>query len=137
MRRASRVGMPNSDWRVPGRYLLNGVAATAIHFLVLSVNVEMLHFRSTGVANLVAALFGSASAFVGNRYFVFRKREDAMHRQAVKFAILYLSMAGLHGAVLFAWSDLYGWDYRIGFVVATSMQVVAGFFGNKHLVFGK
>lgn len=129
--------MPNSEWREKARYIINGIAATAVHFLFLTVNIELLHFQSAGVANLLAAPFGSASAFLGNRYLVFRSTEMAMHRQAMKFAILYLSMACLHGAILFVWSDIFGRNYRNGFVLATSIQVVAGFFGNKHLVFGK
>jgi hypothetical protein len=46
-------------------------------------------------------------------------------------------MACLHGAVLFVWSDIYKWGYRSGFLIATAIQVVAGFIGNKYLVFKK
>ena len=129
--------MLNSEWRELTRYILNGVTSTVAHFLVLTINVEVLGFHSAGMANLVAALFGSTVAFLGNRYFVFQKLEEAVHRQAMKFVFLYLSMACFHGAVLFVWSDLYKWDYRNGFLIATLMQVVAGFFGNKYLVFKK
>jgi putative flippase GtrA len=117
------------------RYLINGIAATGAHFLVLTINVELIHFRFTGAANFVAAVFGSSVAFVGNRYYVFRKSHLPAVRQAAKFALLYISVASLHGAVLYVWSDIYRLDYRIGFVVATFLQVVLGYLGNKHLVF--
>jgi putative flippase GtrA len=129
--------MANREWRELTRYILNGVTSTAAHFLVLTINVEILRFESAGMANFVAALFGSTVAFVGNRYFVFQKFEEAIHRQAMKFVFLYLSMACLHGAALFVWSDICKWGYRSGFLVATAIQVVAGFLGNKYLVFKK
>ena len=41
----------------------------------------------------------------------------------------------MHGGVLWLWSDIGGFDYRIGFILATSLQFVLSFFGNRYLVF--
>jgi putative flippase GtrA len=117
------------------RYLINGVVATLVHFLALTVNVEVVHFRLVGNANLVAALIASAVAFFGNRFYVFQKSEESMLSQAIKFGGLYVSLACLHGLVLFMWSDFYQLDYRVGFVLVILIQLVIGYFGNKHLVF--
>lgn len=127
--------MLNKEKRLLPRYFLNGVVATAVHFLVLTVNIELVHFELAGMANLVAAFAGSSIAFLGNRYFVFRKLEESALRQAVRFGGLYISMACLHGASLYVWSDVYKLDYRIGFVFATALQVVLSYWGNKFLVF--
>jgi len=41
----------------------------------------------------------------------------------------------LHGLVLFGWTDVMGFDYRVGFVLASGIQVALTYVGNKHLVF--
>lgn len=117
------------------RYVLNGLTATAIHFAVLTFNVEMLHFKFVGTANLVAALVASSAAFVGNRYFVFKKSQEPIFTQAIKFSGLYFAMASFHGIGLFLWSDIFQLDYRNGFVLVTTLQVAIGYLGNKFLVF--
>lgn len=117
------------------RYLANGALATAVHFAVLVLNVEILAFSSIGAANFIAAIFGSAAAFIGNRYFVFRALEASVGQHLVKFTGLYLLMASFHGVALFIWTDLCHWSYTLGFLVATSIQITLGFLGNKLWVF--
>lgn len=117
------------------RYLVNGGIATGVHFAVLYTNVELLHFESVGLANFVAAVFGSTAAFLGNRHLVFRSTTAGVRSQLPRFAGLYLAAATFHGLALFAWSDLLGWHYTSGFVVATLLQVVIGYLGNKLWVF--
>ena len=40
------------------RYVVNGLLATAIHFSVLTFNLNVLGIGSAGVANGIAAIFG-------------------------------------------------------------------------------
>jgi putative flippase GtrA len=117
------------------RYFLSGGLATVVHFAVLTLNVEVLAFESVGLANFVAAIFGSTTAFLGNRYFVFRNASESFTRQLGKFIGLYVSMACFHGAALFLWTDLMGWNYTYGFVIATAIQILLGYLGNKLWVF--
>lgn len=117
------------------RYIVNGVAATAIHFGVLSFGLEVLKLPSAGLANLVAAAFGITASFLGSRYFVFRRPDEPMGRQAARFGALYAAIALLHALVLALWTDVAGLDYRIGFLLATGLQVVLSYWGNKRLVF--
>jgi len=117
------------------RYFFSGVSATAVHYAVLSFNLDVLHFSSAGVANLLAAIVGITVSFLGNRYFVFKKFSENICRQSMKFFFLYSSIALIHAVVLFVWTDLFKFDYRIGFIVATSLQVSIGYLGNKVLVF--
>ena len=117
------------------RYAVNGLVATAVHFCVLQINLKILDFSSAGLANLVAAFFGIAMSFVGSRYFVFKAHEQPILHQVLNFAGLYIAIAFIHGGVMYAWSDILGWDYVIGFMLATMIQVMISYWGNKLLVF--
>jgi putative flippase GtrA len=116
-------------------YGINGIIATGVHYAVLNFNLQVLAMPSAGMANLVAALFGISTSFVGNRYFVFRQTEEGVLAQAAKFGGLYAVFALVHGAVLFVWADWLGYDYRLGFLLATSFQIAGSYLGNKFLVF--
>ena len=117
------------------RYVLNGLLATAVHYGVLTLNLQYVEMPSAGLANLFAAVFGISCSFLGNRYFVFRKHEGSLFGQARSFLLLYGLIACLHGLVLFSWTDVCGFDYRSGFVIATALQVLLSYMGNKQLVF--
>ena len=117
------------------RYVINGIVATAIHYGVLTFNLEVLNFPSAGLANLAAAVFGIITSFLGSRYFVFRKTDETILLQAMKFSGLYGVIAVLHFLVLLIWTDWLGLDFRIGFLIATGLQVSLSYIGNKFLVF--
>ncbi|MCC4117946.1 GtrA family protein [Aromatoleum toluclasticum] len=117
------------------RYAISGVVATAVHYGVLTTNIELLAFESVGLANFVAALFGITASFLGSRYFVFRSAAGDIIHQVAKFGIFYGLIAVLHGVFLWGWSDWQNLDYRLGFVVATGFQVSLSYLGNKFLVF--
>jgi putative flippase GtrA len=119
------------------RYLVNGVVATGVHYAVLTACLELLKFPSAGLANLVAASFGITTSFFGSRYFVFRRPDEPIGRQAGRFGALYAAIAGLHALVLALWTDWLGLDYRWGFLLATAMQVAFSYWGNKRLVFNR
>lgn len=117
------------------RYIVNGLIATLVHYAVLSLGLEVLRIPSAGLANLLGAVAGIATSFLGSRYFVFRASDRPMLGQATRFVALYAAIALLHGATLWLWSDLGGLDYRPGFLLATCLQFVLSYFGNKHVVF--
>jgi len=117
------------------RYIINGLAATAVHFLVLTFNLKVLEWNSAGVANLVAAVFGISASFIGSRYYVFKGSLEPLVKQLYRFLLLYAVIAILHGLLMYVWVDLYLQNYVIGFVLATAMQVACSYIGNKVLVF--
>lgn len=117
------------------RYAINGVFATTLHLGILTFNLQVLDMRSAGVANLCAAAAGISASFLGNRYFVFRLRDEPIFQQVAKFGALYILIAFLHGAVLYGWSDVWNRDYRTGFILATVLQVALSYWGNKLMVF--
>jgi len=117
------------------RYGINGLVATAVHYGVLSFNMEVLAFSSAGLANSLAAVFGIGTSYFGSRYFVFPGTDEPILRQAMKFSGLYGAIALFHGLILLVWSDAYGLDYRSGFLIATAVQISLSYMGNKFLVF--
>jgi len=117
------------------RYVVNGILATAVHYAVLQFNLAVLHIPYAGLANLFAAVAGIATSFLGSRYFVFRAHAGSFLHQLAKFGLLYACIALLHGGVLWAWTDINHFDFRIGFLLATALQVLLSFWGNKVLVF--
>lgn len=119
------------------RYAINGVVATLVHWGVLTFNIEIMAFNSAGVANFVAAIAGITVSFFGSRYFVYREHTNAFLDQVLRFVVLYLLIALLHGGILWGWTDIYSMDYRTGFLLALLVQVMLSYSGNKWLVFKK
>ncbi len=117
------------------RYVINGLVATAVHYGVLHFNIEVLHIPLAAVANAIAAVFGITVSFLGSRYFVFHGRQGSLARQGSLFLLIYAAIAVLHALVMYLWADRWGLDYRIGFVLATGMQMAFSFVANKFLVF--
>lgn len=134
MRRPAGIMTSRIDSQVV-RYIVNGIAATMIHYGVLTFNLHVLEMASAGLANLCAAVVGITASFLGNRYFVFRSRNERILHEASRFMALYGAIACLHGLVLFVWTDLLKLDYRAGFLMATFVQVSFSYWGNKRLVF--
>jgi putative flippase GtrA len=118
-----------------GRYVVNGVVATGVHYGALLFGMDVLHMASAGLANLGAAGVGITASFIGSRYFVFRNHTAGLLEQAAKFALLYGAIALLHALVLFLWTDLGQLDYRLGFVLALGLQMALSYWGNRRLVF--
>ncbi|KIP86148.1 hypothetical protein SN15_09295 [Stenotrophomonas maltophilia] len=127
--------MQTPELRRFARFVVNGLVATAVHFLVLSLLVEVVHIGSKGLANALAASCGIAASFAGNKWFVFTASRGDAGSQAVRFILLYGALALLSGALMAVWSDVGGLDYRIGFVLISGIQLVCSFLGNRLLVF--
>ena len=118
-----------------GRFVINGVVATLVHYSVLTFNLRVLDIPSAGLANFFAAWFGIAASFIGSRIFVFRRNQSPWLPQALRFLALYASIACLHGLLLFVWTDTFHLNYTAGFAVATVLQTGLSYLGNKLLVF--
>ena len=117
------------------RYILNGVVATAVHYTILSLLVALDALPYAGLANTVAAAFGIASSFIGNRYFVFADLSRPAWQQLLRFLPIYAILALFHGVFLFFWTDIGGYDYRIGFLISVFVQFVCSYVANKRWVF--
>lgn len=117
------------------RFVVNGVAATIVHYTVLSTLIEVAHLPSAGAANGIASLFGISASYVGNKLFVFCS-EQQHTRTLPRFVAVYVLVALLHAIVLAIWTDLAGLPYPVGFLIATAGSMVLTFFSNRTFVFG-
>ena len=117
------------------RYTINGIVATAMHYSVLYTFLELLHVKPAGLANLGASIGGICFSFVGNRYFVFKHPTTPWLNQATRFAGLYSLVALLHGAILYFWTDVFNFNYKLGFLIAVIIQFSLGYLGSRKFVF--
>ena len=114
--------------------MVNGLAATAAHYLALVVLVDGAGLGAVWVANTLATGVGIAVSYLGNRSFVFRS--TAAHGRALpRFLASYGGVFLLHGAGMAAWADWAGLNYSIGFVILTGLSATATFLLNRSFVF--
>ncbi len=121
--------------REPVRYIINGVVATLVNYGMLNFNMLILGMKSAGAASFLATIFGIMASFLGSRYFVYRHHSNTVSSQIIRFILLYGFIAIVSGLVLYVWSDLYGFSYHLGFIVATFIQVLFSYVGNREFVF--
>jgi len=119
------------------RYIINGVIATTIHYVIFLFLYNVVEIGSAGLANFIAAIFGVMASFLGNRYFVFKSVEQKIVGQAILFYVLYGVIAVAHGLTMYFWVDILKFNQHVGFLLASIIQFAASFFGNKVLVFKK
>lgn len=117
------------------KFFLNGLLAAAIHFLILHTLYVAVSMPYAGIANGIAAVFGSTASFVGNRCWVFQAASAAAQPQALRFGALYLTTSLLHSATLWLWTDIGQLDFRLGFLIATAAQAFLTFIGADSWVF--
>lgn len=116
------------------RFLINGAAATAVHFAVLVVLIEVVGIVSAGLSNALASIVATCVSYAGNKIFVFESQ--ARHRDSgVRFIILYMGLLFWYAGSLFLWSDVLGFNYKMGFVIAVIIGTVLSYMGNKFWVF--
>lgn len=118
----------------PARFVINGVIATAAHYLTLVILVEAAGMTIVWAANTMATGVGVAVSYLGNRSFVFRS--SVSHTSALpRFLVIYGVIFTLHGAGMAAWADWAGLNYSIGFVILTGLSAMANFLLNRSFVF--
>lgn len=118
------------------RYIINGLVATMFHYGTLTYLVETGSYKSVSTANVLASMVGILSSFIGNRLFVFKtKAKPNSSLLLIKFLILYTNIALIHWVTLFIWSDWLHWNYSTGFLLASFIQFISSYVGNKTLVF--
>ena len=116
------------------RFVANGLFATMVNYAALVTLLEYVGMRSTGVAAMISALVGIAASFTGNRLFVFRSAEPLLP-ELLRFKVLYVSVAVFQALFLGAWSDYWGLNYSIGFLLVNFISLVLSYLGNRIFVF--
>jgi putative flippase GtrA len=114
------------------RYTLVGGIATAVHYALLAIIVELLH-RPAWVGSGVGAVIGAQVAFVGNRVYTFAHEGDAAPAWA-KFQGTAAAGA-LLGMVIVGTGVRIGVHYLAAQVVATLASLVMTFAINRAWTF--
>lgn len=117
------------------RYLINGVVATIVNFGALSLFIGFLPQGMAWFASALASCLGITVSFLGSRYFVFPGALGRVAIQVGKFIGVYGATACLHALVLFIWTDCWLLPWKIGFILATVLQVAISYLSNKYFVF--
>ena len=114
-------------------YGLIGVLATAVHYLVLTMLVEVAGVEP-GNAAALGATAGAFAAYAGNRRFTFASR--AAHGQALpRFLLVAAFGATTSAAVVFAGTEWFGLHYLLPQAAATALVFAAGFTLNRRWTF--
>lgn len=114
------------------RYTAVGGFATLVHYVLLVVCVEWLHWPAFEASGL-GALVGAQVAYAGNRWFTFTHR-GSMGTSWVRFQVTAVLGALLGVAVVGAGVRL-GVHYLLAQVVATLASLVLTFAINRHWTF--
>jgi len=117
------------------RYVLNGFVATAVHYIFFNLFIYLNLFNYYATSNFLAAFIGIFSSFIGNRYFVFRRREHNLIRQYLTFLFMYTSILLIGSFAVLILSDFYKVNHQISFFAAALIQFFLSYYGNKFIIF--
>lgn len=99
-------------------YTLAGGMATAVHYAVLLIFVEVFAFSAAPSA-AGGALCGAAVAYLINRHITF-PGTSMRHQQAVpRFLVVAVAGAAINGGLVWAGVHLLAWHYLAAQAVAT------------------
>ncbi len=117
-----------------GRFLLVGIAATSVHYVVALLSANAINLYS---ANLLGYLAAVTVSYFGHQRYSFRLGTDAVsHRkQMPRFIAGSLSGLVLSYAVLAIMRDLLGAANWLSLAAAAGLVPVYAFFFNKLYVF--
>jgi putative flippase GtrA len=114
-------------------YLLVGALATAVHYAVLLLLVEVAA-QPAVPSTALGAVCGALTAYVGNHRYTFSSR--AGHRRALpRFFTVAAAGAIANGALVWAGTVPLGLHYLAAQVLATAVIVTGGFALNRHWSF--
>ena len=117
-----------------GRFVLVGLTATAVHFLVIVISIHVFSVRSPTLATVFGTVLGTLTSYFGHHRYTF----SAIGRHVPRFSMFiatYGLVMGLHAGTMYVLSDLLGIAYAIPFVIATVASATATFVLNRQIVF--
>ncbi|WP_083200390.1 GtrA family protein [Thauera phenolivorans] len=115
------------------RFLCVGGAATALHYLVMILVVQLQIARPVG-ASSVGFLVGAIFNYLANRHFTFRSTKR--HREAFpRFALVATSGLAINASIVWLIHDLMSMHYLLGQVIATLGTLVWNYTLNRMWTF--
>lgn len=114
-------------------YSVAGAIATAVHYVVLLILVELLR-RPAWLGALSGAVVGAIVGYGLNHRITFRSSK--LHRVALpRFAAVALTGIVLQVVIVAVGTELFRWHYIAAQLVATAAALVATFVMNRQWTF--
>ena len=118
------------------RYFLAGGIATAVHYAVLLILVELVGIPPASSA-VAGALCGAITAYAVNRSMAFRS-STVPHQQALpRFLLIAASGAALNGALVWSGEHWLGWHYLVAQALATLLVLGLTYRLNRSWTFAR
>ena len=114
------------------RYATVGAVATAAHYLVLVICVELGQWPAY-LASGAGAVVGAQVAYLGNRWFTFAHRGD-VGSSWLRFQGTAL-LGGLFGMGIVALCVRLGWHYVLAQMLATALALLLTYAINRRWTF--
>ena len=119
--------------RQVGRFAIVGAIATAAHYTILIVLVEIGHMQPVP-ATTFGYVVGIVVSYALNRRFTFSDTTAPVASSFAKFVLLYGVGAVLNGAIMAVLIGLEA-PYLLAQVAATGLVLFWNFFGARYIVF--
>jgi putative flippase GtrA len=116
------------------KFVLIGVAATFVHFTILTLLIEGCRLPWPTIATAIGCIFGIITSYVGNYFWTFAR--DEPHREFIpRFVCVYLFSLAINTVVFSLQVNLFGFHYMVAFLVATGTSTAINFAFCKAIVF--
>jgi putative flippase GtrA len=116
------------------RFGLIGLAATGLHFALLTLLVERGGLPPP-TANGVAFLGALTVTYLGQSLWVFPGRSRHSPRQMLRFALSLVLGLAANMAIMALCTQVLGFDYRTGFIIGVATVPALSFTINRSWVF--
>lgn len=115
------------------RFIVSGVTATAVHFLVLHSLVKYENIDPVA-ATVLAFSVAFMVSYAFNSFWTF-KANKISSKSVGKYLLVSISGMLLNALIMAFAVYVYGWSYRVGFLLGAILVPVLTFMSLKFLVF--
>jgi len=118
------------------KFCIVGASSAVINFSILFIFTRFVgvwYIYSSVLAYLLSAVFN----FSANKFWTFRNKEGGkmIFDQTIKFLIVMVTGLLINTAILFALTEIQGFDYRVSWVFATGVVAVWNYSFNRFWTF--
>lgn len=116
------------------RFAIVGLVATAVHFSVIVIVVDLFRVSNATLATFLGTCVGIVISYLGHHRYTFSAVGE--HRQRfVTFVAAYGAVMTLHAGLMYLLTEKFGLSYAIPFVAATGISTLITFVLNRQVVF--
>ena len=118
------------------KFCIVGVSSAVVSFVILFIFTQWVgvwYLYSSIIAYILSAIFN----FITNKLWTFRNKERgrAVINQAIKFSLVISVGLTANTSIIYALTEIQGFDYRISWVFATGVVAVWNYSFNRFWTF--